>query len=392
MRTGPASVILPAPACAVIAALLFCVSCSRAQENSHAPTTLVPGDRVESALRSGAPGGGGDGGDLTLMLAGDIMLGTDWPDSSRLPGRSGAGLLDRMHALLQRGDLALANLEGPLQDGGSTDKCADTSRDCHTFRTPVAFTARLREAGFDALSIANNHALDFGTAGRRSTIRALDSAGIAWSGPPGTFAVLNSRGRRVVFVAFSYDDDSNNLLRLDDARERVSRLASQADIVVVSFHGGAEGAGADAVPDSMEIFLDEWRGDTRTFARAMVDAGADLVFGHGPHVLRGMEVYRNRLIAYSLGNFATSRGISIAGPGGIACVLEARIGPDGSFTGGIVHPTVQIRHGMPVPDPQRRACVLMNTLSQRDFPGTAPVIALDGALRTPPARVHPSPP
>jgi hypothetical protein len=392
MRACAGVRVVPVPVYAGLAALLLCVSCGRAQESRDASSPFVKEGPFELSLRSAAPGGGEEGSGLTLMLAGDIMLGTDWPDSSRLPARSGAGLLDRVHRLLQRGNLALANLEGPLLDGGSTDKCSDTSRDCHTFRTPVAFTARLRDAGFDALSIANNHAMDFGTAGRRSTIRALDSAGIAWSGPPGTTAMLTRGGRRIAFVAFSYDDDSNNLLRMDDARALVTSLASQADIIVVSFHGGAEGVRADAVPDSMEVFLGERRGNTRAFARAMVDAGADVVFGHGPHVLRGMEVYRSRLIAYSLGNFATARGISIAGSGGIACVLEARIASNGSFAGGRVHPTQQVRHGMPGPDPQRRASALMNVLSQRDFPGTAPVIAVDGAVRMPSPDARPSRP
>ena len=98
----------------------------------------------------------------------------------------------------------------------------------------------------------------------------------------------------------------------------MAQLAATHDIVIVSFHGGAEGNGAEMLPFAREIFAGEDRGNVVEFAHAMVDAGADLVLGHGPHVVRPMELYRDRLIAYSLGNFATYYGISVEGIRGIA--------------------------------------------------------------------------
>ncbi len=312
-----------------------------------------------------------DADHVTIMAVGDIMLGTTYPDSlPQLPSGHGTALLAPFADLLRSADIAFGNLEGPLIDGGRTNKCSDTSRNCYVFRTPTRFVAALTEAGFDVLSLANNHALDFGAAGRSSTIRVLDSAGIAWSGPPGTVARLERKGHRIALIAFSYDDDSHNLLRIDEAAALVRDLSADGSLVLVSFHGGAEGSRATGTPDSMEVFLGDRRGHVRAFARAMVDAGADLVLGHGPHVLRAMEVYSDRLIAYSLGNFATWARFNLSGPSGIACVLEARMASDGRFVGGRVHASLQTGSGGAQRDGKRRAVSILNDLSRRDFPET----------------------
>jgi poly-gamma-glutamate capsule biosynthesis protein CapA/YwtB (metallophosphatase superfamily) len=328
---------------------------------------------------------------LVFAAVGDIMLGTTYPDSLlRLPAGNGEALVAPFADVLRAADVAFGNLEGPLADGGRTTKCTDTSRQCYVFRTPTRFVRTLVGAGFDVLSLANNHAMDFGSAGRNSTIRVLDSVGIAWSGPPGTVARLERRGRRIACIAFSYDDDSHNLLRIGEAAAAVRSLADEGAIVVVSFHGGAEGAAATGTPDSMEIFLGDRRGHVRAFARAMVDAGADLVLGHGPHVLRAMEVYRERLIAYSLGNFATWARFNLSGPSGIACVLEARVDSDGRFVGGRVHPSVQTGSGGARRDGRARAIDILTRLSKSDFPETGISLQPDGRIdRSVDVDVHP---
>ena len=109
----------------------------------------------------------------------------------------------------------------------------------------------------------------------------------------------------------------------------VAELAAKHDIVIVSFHGGAEGNGAEVLPFAREIFAGEDRGNVVEFARAMIDAGADIVLGHGPHVVRPMEIYTDRLIAYSLGNFATYYGISVEGIRGIAPILLVTLDDEG---------------------------------------------------------------
>jgi poly-gamma-glutamate capsule biosynthesis protein CapA/YwtB (metallophosphatase superfamily) len=99
----------------------------------------------------------------------------------------------------------------------------------------------------------------------------------------------------------------------------------------------------------------------------MVDAGADLVLGHGPHVVRAMERYQDRLIAYSLGNFATYYGISVEGLNGIAPILQVTVDGDGRFIEGQIYSTVQLRPDGPVRDASRQALRLIRDLSHQDF-------------------------
>jgi poly-gamma-glutamate capsule biosynthesis protein CapA/YwtB (metallophosphatase superfamily) len=154
----------------------------------------------------------------------------------------------------------------------------------------------------------------------------------------------------------------------------------KADLVVVSFHGGAEGTNAQHVPNNTEIFFGEARGNLRLFARTVIDAGADLVLGHGPHVMRGMEIYQGRLISYSLGNFATYGWFQLAGETALSEILEVKLAADGKFIGGKIHPVKQEGRGGPLLDPSKAAIPLLRNLSNADFAGSAPKIADDGTV------------
>jgi hypothetical protein len=195
----------------------------------------------------------------------------------------------------------------------------------------------------------------------------------------------------VALVAFSTSAGTNDVRDLEAARRIVAEAGDGADLVVVSFHGGAEGADRQRVPAGKEEFLGEDRGDLRAFARAVVEAGADLVLGHGPHVVRGMEVIAGRLVAYSLGNFATYGGFNLAGPNGLSLVLEVRLAPDGTFLGGRIHPARQERPGGPRLDPAGAVIPVVRRLSAEDFGAGAVSVADDGALAPPAAPLAASP-
>lgn len=302
---------------------------------------------------------------LTVAAGGDVMLGTDYPDDT-LPPEDGAQLMQAVAPTLRAADVAFVNLEGVLLDGGEPDKIC-TGR-CYFFRSPTRYVGHLIDAGIDLVSLGNNHAGDFGEVGLQSTQRTLDGAGIAWSGPEGTVASIERGGRRIAMVAFAPNPDINTLLDLPAAAGLVEVQAQTHDIVIVSFHGGSEGPGALHVGDGMEYYFDEERGELRAFAHAVVDAGADLVLGHGPHVPRGLELYRDRLIAYSLGNFVTYFGISVAGLKGIAPLLTADLDDDGRFLGGRIGSFRQQRPSGPLPDADGEAFALMRRLSTEDFP------------------------
>ena len=352
-----------------------------AQElRAEAESAPAPPGKSEDAVTPSRNGTGAEEG-LTLRAVGDVMLGTAFPPG-HLPPEDGATVLARVADLLREADLTFANLEGPLCDGGETTKCRH-SRNCYAFRMPTRYGRYLAEAGVDMVSTANNHSGDFGEACRRETERTLDALGIAWSGPPGSIASVEAKGLKVALVAFHTAPQCNWLNDQKAAEALVRRAAKDHDIVVVSFHGGAEGRGALHLPDGREFFHGEDRGDLRRFARGVVRAGADLVLGHGPHVPRAMEIYEGRLIAYSLGNFATYGRFNLAGPLGLGLVLEVKLARDGRFLSGRILSTKQAGKGIPAPDPEGLAAALVGRLSRQDVPDTGVRIARDGSILAP---------
>jgi hypothetical protein len=325
-------------------------------------------------------------GPVTFALVGDVMLGSSFPDETGglLPPEDGKTLLAEVKPLLSAADVAFANLEGPLADSGQSEKCARSKPGrCYAFRVPTRYGKLLADAGIDVVSLANNHVGDFGDAGRASTRVTLDALGIRYAGAPGEVARLEVRGRRIALVAFSTSSGTNDLRDLPEAARIVREARQGADLVVVSMHGGAEGADRQHVPPGHESFLGEDRGDLRAFARAVIDAGADLVVGHGPHVVRGMEVVKGRLVVYSLGNFATYGGMNLSGPNGLTLVLDVTLAPDGTFVGGKIHPARQERPGGPRLDPTGAVIGVVRKLSQEDFGPTAVRVADDGSLSPP---------
>ena len=329
---------------------------------------------------TGVPAGADTTGSrrIRLRAVGDVMIGTDFPAGYLPPG--GRSVLAGVHGLLRDADLTFANLEGPFLDGGRSTKCAPTSTQCYAFRTPTRYGPRIAEAGVDLASLANNHAQDFGAEGRTSTMEMLDGLGIAHSGRAGTVATVEKNGLRVAMIAYHTADHSNWVNDEPAAARFVAEAARTHDVVIVSFHGGAEG-GRIHVPQGRETFLGENRGDLRLFTHTVVDAGADLVIGHGPHVPRGVELYRGRLIAYSLGNFATYGRFTIRGATALAPVLEVELGPDGAFEGGRILAARQLGEGVPEADPSGEVIALMRRLSAEDFPASEATVEADGTIR-----------
>ncbi|NNF51589.1 MAG: CapA family protein [Gammaproteobacteria bacterium] len=316
-----------------------------------------------------------------MAAVGDIMLGTDFPDN-RLPDND-ASILSEVASILASAELTFGNLEGTLADGGEPAKKCKNPSLCYLFRTPTRYVQHLADAGFDMLSLANNHARDFGEEGRSESMRVLAEAGIAHSGREGDVAVVDVNEQKIAMIAFAPNIGAHPLNDIDRAAELVRGLADSYQLVIVSFHGGAEGIEALHVKPGVEIYYGEQRGDLIAFAHAVIDAGADLVIGHGPHVPRGMEIYQNRLIAYSLGNFATHYGISVAGIKGLAPILFATLAHDGRFLSGRIVSTRQSRPIGPIPDPKQEAFELMKKLSLEDFGPGAPLFGPNGEIFPP---------
>lgn len=279
-----------------------------------------------------------------------------------------------------KGDVVFGNLEGTLTDVSESPKCSADSRNCFAFRAPPEYARDLAAAGFTVMSTANNHSYDFGEAGEAETIAALRRAGIAQFGQPEQVTVANVGGRRVAFVGFASYSNTGPLTDPEAARALIRRARNRADLVVVSIHAGAEGTDAHHVTGETEIYLGEDRGNPEAFSHMAVEAGADLVLGHGPHVLRGMEVYRGRLIAYSLGNFSGYDNFSLEGALGISAVLHVTLGPDGALRAGRIASLRMIEEGRPVPDLDGTAAAMVEDLSRADFGRSGVEVGRGGRL------------
>ena len=322
-----------------------------------------------------------DGQGLSLYAVGDTMMGSDLRrGKSGLPADDGQLIFEPVRDAMIDADITFANLEGPLANGLPSTKCREGSTACYAFRTPTRYTAGLLHGGVDVVSLANNHAMDLGVAGQDATMAALDAAGIAHAGRYGDIASIEVNGLKVAFLAAHSGSCCLNVNEIDEVVGAIALADRDHDLVVLSFHGGAEGSGARHVPGKTEIAWGERRGDLKKLSHAAVDAGADLILGHGPHVLRAMEVYKGRLIAYSLGNFVGYRQFGAGEYTGTSAVLQVELAANGVLRSGAIVPLVLNGESAPVPDPTGRAWTQINELSAKDFPETGVKLSETGTF------------
>lgn len=318
---------------------------------------------------------------VSIIGVGDIMMGTNYPED-KLPTEDGAFLMRDVESILRDADVTFGNLEGTLLDSGGTAKKCKDPKVCYAFRTPVRYVQNLVNAGFDMMALANNHAGDMGEEGRNSSMKTLEEAGILHAGQiTHKTTIFKKDSIRYGLAAFAPNSNCVSINDMDEAKAIVAQLDSLVDIVIVSFHGGAEGAQHQHVPRKHELFYGEDRGDVYKFSHTLIDVGADIIFGHGPHVTRGVEVYKDRFIAYSLGNFCTYRGISVNGINGLAPIIKVFTDNTGKFYSAKVTPTIQT-YGTGVKiDPEKLVIKIIQDLTKKDFPET-PIHIDDNGLIT----------
>ena len=318
---------------------------------------------------------------IKLIGVGDIMLGTNFPNAGYLPPNDGKDILAAVKGILQTGDITFGNLEGVLlTDDGPVKKCSDPSV-CYAFKTPDHYINYFLEAGFNLLSVANNHVNDFGEVGVRNTLRVLQEAGIPHAGLKSVpYTTFEKEGVKFGFAAFAPNSGTIPLNDYANAKKIIAHLDSISDLVIVSFHGGAEGAAMRHITRKTETFLGENRGNPYEFARMVIDAGADVVLGHGPHVTRALDTYKNRLIVYSMGNFATYGRFNLSGPNGISPIIEVEMTKNGEFIRGKIHSTMQVGKGIPALDESQRVLKEIQQLTAQDIPESILEINEDGTF------------
>lgn len=372
------------PSYIAVLALLLSTACSR-QPHAVAETAVPEAvGAAEEILSDTAARALPDS--VTLALTGDIMMGTLFPEV-KLPPDSGRHIFDGVRDLLTSADMTAGNLEGVLADSGRSRKDV-TKENAYAFLMPTFLGRELVRAGYDFVGIANNHIYDFYTDGIRATQENLKALGVGYAGardpngklPTAATYVAERNGVRYGFCAFSHERYNCRLQDFALVKRTVKTLRDSCDYVIVCFHGGAEGTEARHLPQDTEYFCGDDRGDLRAFAHHCIDNGADVVYGHGPHVLRAMELYKGRLIAYSLGNFCTVTGISLSGIKGYAPVLRLTLNADGTLRSGKIHSFVQQHLRGPRKDPTNAAAKEIRTLSAEDCPDSPLRIAPDGTL------------
>lgn len=371
-----------------VGALALLAGCTGDPPPPAVPSTGAAGAAAATGSSTAAPGAGPAGptptgpdtaATVTIGWSGDAVPASVDRGLPADPGR----LLRAVTPLTRGPDVMIGNLEGTLTDVAASSKCGPGSTDCVAFRSPPAYGRLFADAGYDVLSLANNHAHDHGSAGLAQTRQVVRAAGVLTTGGPEEIAVRAVRGIRVAVVGFAPYGWAAPLNDPAAVTALVRRAAARADVVVVVFHGGAEGTGAQHVPAGRETAFGEDRGDLRAFARTAVAAGADAVLGSGPHVVRGAEVVAGAPVAYSVGNLVGYRTLSTVGVLGTTAILRLSFTADGRWTGGRLHATRQVPPGYAEPDPAHTAITLIARLSREDFDPTAMRIAADGVLRPP---------
>src|SRR5919202_1536869 len=314
---------------------------------------------------------------IKIKAVGDIVPGTNYPNNRLHPQKK--QLFQAVKPLLKGADFLFGNFESTLTNYPYSPKAGGGGL-LVPFRTPPSYTQILKESGFDIMSVANNHSFDFYAQGFKDTIHNLENNGIKAVGKKGQILIAHYQGLSIAWIGFSYLDDHNSINNLARAKALVKKASKRADIVVISVHAGAEGTGAMRVRNQTEIFAGENRGNLVKFTHAMIDNGADLILGHSPHVPRALELYKGKLIAYSLGNFMGYQTLSTEAQLAYSLVLEVELNNQGDFVSGKIIPVLLNAQGIPYPDRQGLSIKLIRQLTQMDFPKTPLIIDNNGQI------------
>lgn len=317
-------------------------------------------------------------GFVKVVAVGDVMPGSTFPTPLLLPDKKMEEIAKMISSFMPQADIRLFNLEGTLIDYG---KPAKKGKKVYHFAIPTRSAKYLKMMGFNVACINNNHIMDFGWEPCLNTINTLESNGIKCTGLRGKIAEFVIGERQVCVIAFGYThtDKFYSILDIKEAKEIIKDLKKRYDIVIVSYHGGQEGL--ERVKDKMEEYLEEKRGNLVAFSRGVIDAGADLVIGHGPHIPRALELYKGKLIAYSLGNFFTYGRFSIKGAYGYAPMLYVVLDERGNFKEGRLLPFVQLGKGIPFYDKEGKAIRWIERMTKLDFPFTPLAFEEGGRIR-----------
>jgi poly-gamma-glutamate capsule biosynthesis protein CapA/YwtB (metallophosphatase superfamily) len=312
---------------------------------------------------------------ITIAAVGDLLF--DLSPRKLIAAKGGRAPLEKVESLLNTADVTIGNLEGPLSNRGTHvgGKTPD-----HIFAGDPRAIEGLTASGFDLLALANNHIMDHGGDALTDTLATLDGAGIGHAGAgmdkaaAWAPAIIERNGKKIAYLSFSQivpggftpTSSRPGMATGRDMHAVTAAIAAarqQADYVIVSYHWGVEQSYTANTSQKRD-------------ARASIDAGADMVLSHHPHVMQGIEFYKGKLIAYSLGDFIFPYK-TIEGRKSI--ILRASLGPDG-VTDVTASAVYMADYGRPVPQTGSSAKAILGKLRDISAPfGTKVVIEGDTA-------------
>ncbi len=293
---------------------------------------------------------------ISIGFVGDIVPGINASEN----------ILSDVTLNTEKPDIMMGNFEGVVTNN-IYFKCKPDSLNCFSFNGDDVFLGLLSKSSFDVLNVANNHFNDYGEIGQEETIKEIRKAGIITSGIKNEITYITKNNFTIGIVGFSTYSWTTNMNNEETLKKIISVADQNSNIVIVVFHGGGEGIKYTHTPSETELYLGEDRGNLRAFGQSSIDAGADIVIGSGPHVLRGIEWYKGKLIAYSLGNFASVNSLLTSGLLKTTAMIEASFKKDGSFVSGAIVPFEIDTNGIPHPDLNNTSITIINDLSKNDF-------------------------
>lgn len=310
---------------------------------------------------------------IEISWVGDIIPGNPTKDPLQNP----EDLFIHVKDWVRKADIAIGNLEGVITSETESKCDQKKSKHCFAFKSDPSFAEHLRSAGFDALVVANNHSFDFGEIGFQETLTYLQAKNIEAVGAQNTISYHTEKDIRVGMVAFTHDARLNSIINTKTIESLVKEASKHSDIVVVAFHGGAEGANHQHTKNQTEIFLGENRGNLIQASQTAIDSGADVIFGSGPHVVRGIEFYKEKPIVYSAGNFAGYNTLFLNEITQIGLGATLTISKEGDFLDGNVQFFDLGTNGIPKPTDDTSLAFRTNQISRKDFDARAGLVTDD---------------
>jgi len=294
--------------------------------------------------------------DIRLAATGDLVFSEN-PQINR-------NAFAEFMPLLTKADLVLGNLEGPITDANTPRKPYVPGRS-YAFRYPVETAQLLKKANFHILSIANNHAQDYGPIGFADTQRHLTAEGIEHTGLKGSYVIRPVKDIKIGVIALAHYPVYNNVLDIEATAKLVTEVRAKSDLVILFYQLGGEGDAHAMITNEDEVFLGEQRGNARKFATAMIKAGAGALIAHGPHVVRAAECINGVPVLHSIGNFISAGGLSAQNLANVSAFPEMLFEPSGKFKSVRIVPVTFTPERLPKIDPTGRSVHLINWLNSR---------------------------